>query len=480
LALLMLGATACGEAAPSGTDTTAADGGDTTTAAPTGYDYGDHDFGGYEFKVLNFEEYCNVYMKLDLDEQSGEALDDAVFKRNSKVEEALNFKIKEVKEPYTGWNIAQIGLVDKVTQSVLAGDYAYDAAYLPVCFKPGIITDGYLLDLNELPGLHLDGEYWDSVLNSSLTLDGKLFAASGPLQFCTLEFSDVLLFNENMFTNYKLEFPYQLVRDGKWTLDEFYKYVSACTQLNGDESFAFKEGGSAVWGIAGHHDLPYALSYGAGCYLVKTEGDSFKLGIEDERFFNASETIAKIFTTSDGHVLWGAAEAEPSGYTNVFRADRGAFITCELKSAVVLRDMKSTFGLLPMPKYDAQQKNYQTAVSYNSTFLTVPKTQNDPERTGVILDALTYESYHDVLPIYYDVMVSQKGLRNEDSIEMLDIIYNTRGIEFTNIFGITNSFVSSYNSQIKSESLSLASLAASAKEGINANIEKVLTAIREQ
>jgi len=119
-------------------------------------------------------------------------------------------------------------------------------------------------------------------------------------------------------------------------------------------------------------------------------------------------------------------------------------------------------------------------VSYNSTFLTVPKTQNDPERTGVILDALTYESYHDVLPIYYDVMVSQKGLRNEDSIEMLDIIYNTRGIEFSNIFGITNSFVSSYNSQIKSESLSLASLAASAKEGINANIEKVLTAIREQ
>ena len=46
LALLMLGATACGEAAPSGTDTTAADGGDTTTAAPTGYDYGGHDFGG--------------------------------------------------------------------------------------------------------------------------------------------------------------------------------------------------------------------------------------------------------------------------------------------------------------------------------------------------------------------------------------------------------------------------------------------------
>jgi len=479
LALLMLAGTACGEAGSAGSDTTTASG-DTTAAEPEGYDYGGNDFGGHEFKVLNFETYCSTYMTLDIEEQTGEALDDAVFKRNSKVEEALNFKLKEEKEPYAGWNTAQIGLCDKIMQSVMAGDNAYDAAFLPVTFKSGIITDGYLLDLTQVPGMHVDEYYWDTVINDALTLEGSLYAASGPLNFCSLGLSDVLLFNEDMLTDLKLEFPYQLVRDGKWTLDEFYKYVTACTQLNGDESFAFNENGAAVYGIAGHSDLPYAFLYGADCRMVEMEGDKINLTIEDERLYDAGEKIAKIMQKSAGQVLFNNNETQPSGYTVLFRNDRAAFLTCELKSANVLRDMNSTFGLVPVPKYDAAQDGYHTAVSYNSVFLTIPKTQPDPKRAGVILDALTYESYHDVLPVYYDVTVSQKGLRNEDSIEMLDLIYNCRGIEFPQIFGITNSFVSSFNSQVVGEALGLASLAASSKESINANIEKVLTAIKDQ
>ncbi|MBO5218142.1 MAG: hypothetical protein J6C52_01850, partial [Clostridia bacterium] len=63
LALLMLAGTACGEAGSAGADTTAASG-DTTAAETEGYDYGGKDFGGHEFKVLNFETYCSTYMTL--------------------------------------------------------------------------------------------------------------------------------------------------------------------------------------------------------------------------------------------------------------------------------------------------------------------------------------------------------------------------------------------------------------------------------
>ena len=75
---------------------------DTTTAAPEGYDYGNHDFGGHEFKVLNFETYCSTYMTLDIDEQSGEALDDAVYARMSQLLEGVDGTTLQVDTRFSG------------------------------------------------------------------------------------------------------------------------------------------------------------------------------------------------------------------------------------------------------------------------------------------------------------------------------------------------------------------------------------------
>ena len=49
----------------------------------------------------------------------------------------------------------------------------------------------------------------------------------------------------------------------------------------------------------------------------------------------------------------------------------------------------------------------------------IPVTNPDISEAALIMDAFSYMTYKDVLPVYYDVSLSQKGLRNEDSIEML-------------------------------------------------------------
>ena len=40
------------------------------------------------------------------------------------------------------------------------------------------------------------------------------------------------------------------------------------------------------------------------------------------------------------------------------------------------------------------------------------------------MDALAYESFYDVLSIYSDVVLSRKGLRKEEFIEIPEIIRN--------------------------------------------------------
>ena len=44
----------------------------------------------------------------------------------------------------------------------------------------------------------------------------------------------------------------------------------------------------------------------------------------------------------------------------------------------------------------------------------------DLDRIGVILESLSYEGYKSVISAYYDTMLKNKLMRDEDSIEMLD------------------------------------------------------------
>ncbi len=468
------GLVSCGGTTAQTNDTTAAPSGETTVPEEAGYDFEGRDYGGYEFKVLNFESIWNCVVQLDFAEQTGETLNDAIYNRNRLIEEKLNFKLKEDKVPYASYNTSQIELVDRIIQSVMAGDYAYDAAYLPVNFKASVITDGYLLDMNTMPGLRLEEEWWDRIVNDSVTINGHLYCASSPLNLMTLDLSWGLLFNQNILDNYKLEYPYQLVRDGKWTLDKFNEYVATCTALNGDESFTFNENGKSIYGVAGHANSPTSFSYAAGNRLMRRDGDKFIFGYDNERTYNTLENLAANCTTSDGHFLYNNDNTMPSGYVNLFRSGRAAFATVELKTALEERDMKDTFGLIPMPKLDEDQDSYYSYMGANACFLTVPKTQQDAGRTGKILDALTYESWKSVLPVYYDVTVSQKGLRNEESIEMLDIIRSARGTEFSAILGITTSFATSIDNKITAGSSDFASFIASNKDSIAANLQKVL------
>lgn len=43
-----------------------------------------------------------------------------------------------------------------------------------------------------------------------------------------------------------------------------------------------------------------------------------------------------------------------------------------------------------------------------------------------------------IIFVYDNVTVSQKGLRNENSIEMMEIINGSRGVEFSQVTGITS------------------------------------------
>ncbi len=432
-AVLLLGLASCGnEAADTSTEATAA--ADTSAAAEeNGYIYPEMDLNGETFTFLNYETFASCNCHIDFDAETGDILNDAIFRRNRKVEERLNAVIAEEKIPYPGWGeLSKIG--EMVTTSVMAGDMAYDVAYMHLATSPGIITEGVLYDLNDMPGLHLDAEWWDRSINDSLRFNEKLYAASSPLNLISFDMSLGLLFNHEILQNRDIELPYQLVRDGEWTLDKMMEYVKAVVSLNGDDSFIYREAGNALYGVGRHRDIIQGFIYSADNHMATLNGTEFSFDFENERLVTTLEKVAALYNPKDGS---GVASSGEPNYIQVFRNERALFVTCELKATLTERDMEATFGLLPLPKFDTAQESYYTAMNQYSSFLTVPSNVDNAAEIGVVLDALSYESYTNIVPVYYDVAVSQKGLRNEDSIDMLNIIQNTRGVEFSQVFGVT-------------------------------------------
>ena len=111
---------------------------------------------------------------------------------------------------------------------------------------------------------------------------------------------------------------------------------------------------------------------------------------------------------------------------SMWQNDQGLFWMTTMGNIPSLREMESDFGVLPYPKLTEEQDSYYTTIApYNSQFICVPLIQNDLERTGVITEALAYYGKSIVTPAYYDINLIGQSTRDEESSDMLDIIFDS-------------------------------------------------------
>ncbi len=462
------------------TETTTTSAGDTTTAAEDAYQHPDVDYGGAEFRILNLEALWDMFIHIDRAEINGEVLNDAVYNRNRKLEQQMNFVINEITQLE---DMAHADLITLATNSILAGDDMYDVMFLPVNTNLSIVTDGYLVDLNSLPQLNLDETWWDTEINKQITLHDKLYMASGAMNLMAYEGTWCLYFNENMIEDLQLERPYDLVREGNWTIDRLSEYAKAAASLNGDDSFAYKKDGSATWGIAAHSNAPQKFVFCAGESSVDfDENDDPVFNYGSERFYNVISKLAVLLSGDDGQTLEASTEdfdAELGGYLHVFSTGRSLFVTGEIKAAQTLRDMTDTFGIIPFPKYDESQEDYVTDLVLQLFYLTIPITNQRLDMTATIVEAMTHDSFTDVIPVYYEQTVEQKGLRNDESIEMLEIMRQTRTVDPGVVFGWTNTLNDTIRVKLFAGDANVASDIESAKTSIETNIDKFLEFLEE-
>ena len=447
---------------------------ETTTTGETvsDYVYPELDLEGKTISILNMDEYWGMHISICTDEQNGESLNDAVWERNRSIEDRFNCRLEETRYPaelnlYTIIPVAQ--------QEIMAGDSTHDVMYLPDDRLTVFTADNGLIDLATLEGLNLDGEWWDRAYNEQAKLGDSLWGASGDVNLMSYDSSWCIFFNEDILTANGEEAPYDLVREGKWTIDALHEYCARLANLNGDASFDWQTNGSARYGMVTHAHTPDKFIFAADINYVERSGEELVFTADSERFYSFADKLASLLGEVGTTLQGNSDDFNPDrGYVYVFMNSRAAFLTAELKTAVNIRDMEATFGILPFPKYDEAQESYRTPLMSGLYVMTIPVTSSDPESTAAVMDALCYESSKNVIPIYFEETVSQKGLRNEDSIEMMELMRSSRGVDIAVVYGWNTALATALRQKFYAGDGAVSSVVAQHRTSIEAEIEKFL------
>lgn len=473
---LILG-TSCGSGGESGKETTSSadassDGTDVTTAPEKDYPKYDIDLGGEDFNILFFDavKACgwssDIPCDVDVAEQTGDVLSDAVYTRNRKIEDMYNLKIKAYDSGDDAWACYKV-----LEKSVMSGSGEYDAAF---CKQQGFeqaAGNGYVTQLDGL--LDFDKPWWDSKSLEGFSVLGKTLAVSGDVTFMDKLSYIVIYFNKPMADDYNLGDIYQMVIDKQWTFD---KMLSMCGLVSADLNEDGKMDKEDRFGFAGQNDAGYEFYQSAGERFCTLDKDGVPyMSNDSERAIQIFTNIYTFMNDKTNFFNRSKANITVADAIEMFRSNRVLFMMRPLQTIMELRAMDADFGIIPTPMMDSTQKEYYTSIGFTvANAVMIPADVKDPAVSAQVLDTLSAESYYNLNSVLYDMVLGTKYTRDDSSSQNLDIIMNNVVYDPGCIYGF-GGMAAAFNNVLKPDTIT--STIAGFKDKVQADIDKYIETI---
>ena len=426
--MLISALAACGEQAqtPSAAQTTAAQEGEIAEAEVTtelSDGLPNTDLQGWTFKIHHFDSSWLTWAltQLEAEEENGDLLNDAIFRRNRGIEERFNCKLDITDQP----NIDESTL----QTAALSGDDAYDLWFAYDLRIVGAIQS--LAAWDDIPHIQLDSEWWNPHASDVFRLGGKLYAAAGNYSLSVLSRAAGYSFNKGILNDLNLgEDIYQVASDGNWTLQRLYDYSKAASSdLNGDGQMDEND----RYGIAGSwKEVMNRMMLGSGIqYISKDESGYPVFSLpNDEGAITKMMHIYDLFTQKEVFNCPKANVAETNSIGD-FKNGGTLFAVGNLLGLGNMRDYDIDIGFVPCPKYDESQAEYY-APSFGAEISVILKNVPEEryENMGLLMEALAFATNRDIIPDYKEVLLKTKYARDNESEAMIDIVINSISFEF--------------------------------------------------
>ncbi len=415
-----------------------------------------------EFSVLIYSDevqttyYCED-VEPDLYSTTDASLNEAVKRRNDEILAKYGVTVK---------GVAVADVQADLKEDITSDLRLYDAA-LP--FMPAAATlaqEGYLWDLNEFSDyLHFDQPWWDKSATESLSIGNKLYFNTGDISIMPKIVSTAITFNKEIL---KSRFPdtdlYQMVKDNKWTFDKMIEMSREVTaDTDGTSGMTYTD----TWGLSSSYGDVSAFYIASGKNYISKNSDDLPiitfndtasttliqkilqdLQLKDEWCFHCN-------TVNDGSNIWVVS-------LDVFGQNRALFRTSAFSAIKKLRayDDAQEFGIVPFPLMTEEQDTYYTYCSARYAYAAViptSLTKEEAEFSAYMLEVMAFGGMKHITPAYYDTTLKFRDLRDDESGEMLDLVFDNvvydLGIiyDFGGIGSMINNLMATNSTNIVSE-----------------------------
>ena len=393
-------------------------------------DYDGEIFNIYVYHYQGAYKICE-YDAITAEATNGDIINDGILQRNQAVENALNVTIKAYSEGQGAQSLIN---------SILADDKSYDAALLEQQRCRSMLGgEGYLMNLRDISTLDFDASWVNGAVNETMTFNNQQYVMLNDICMYSMLSGGCLYFSKSLIEANSLDNPYQMVYDGKWTLDNFIglsKRVSA--DLNGDGIFDQNDS----FGMNGSPTVVMMCVRTANCRVTDTSNISDpKIVLNNEKTINVVDKLTELLSNEQVNMQPDKFKKNPLDdvWYNIilpmFKNNQLLFTFNWVFYSQELRDMETDFGIMPMPKYDENQGQYYSYLSDNwSEFLMVPSTVKNPDMVGNVLNAMGYYSQQILYPEVVNRTVMDKTIRDDNAADMLDIIFRNTLFDANDFF----------------------------------------------
>ena len=233
---------------------------------------------------------------------------------------------------------------------------------------------------------------------------------------------------------------------------------------------------------------PQHMFIAAGQRFVKKDGAGNPIiTIDTTEAVDVISKLAEVMGDRQASIIIEGltAEAQADGFSDVYylaseRISQGKALLRTM-CLIDLWDIADSsidfdFGILPLPKYNKEQENYYSNVStFPVPGYAISIYAKDKDLSALVLSALSEASEGTLNEAYYEKLLKRRRFTDEDSSEMLDIIFENRvydlGVVFSN-WGIRDIVGNS----VKNGTNTFASTWASSKSSVEAAMQTTIEA----
>ena len=375
---------------------------------------------GKELSVLSGKE--QQWSLGTTDEMKGHVIGEAIYARNAMVEERLGITIKWDPQPNFQGN-DQTAFIQRL-EADIKGSGSYDCVVSYNLLPYPLAMKGLLSNLANNDYIDLEKPWWPAAYLDQILYKDQIYALVSASEKSSLENLSAIYFNNTLIEDYKLESPYDLVKNNEWNVGTLKEMIKGTySDLNGNGSVDKND----QFGLSTSTNARLSSWYfGMGLKLVTRDvNGELVLTAGEAKVGETIDTILDLFGTNDSSLVDALnSEGALNNTFPMFTLGRAVFYlaTLYMGEYCTSNNIVLNYGVAPMPKLNAEQDRYYTHMPNNHPVWYLPKSVKDYDCSSAFIECMASEAYRQVEPVYYENCVKLRYAPDERLGDMYDLI----------------------------------------------------------